>query len=739
MAKPANGTSVLGYVCPIDTTSTYPAHSEEWGRGGYRSVAIIEERDAIPMERRKEGMLVNVTGSNEIFKLQGGIANSNWKIWDSINIKGIEHLGKVDIDDIGNGDYTYEDGNVLESYTYRLIQVSGGGVGTVKTYQYRFNSYLTTPTIEYRFKEGLFGSWSTWTSIINDIPDTDNFVLNDWNDKPIDIKAYDGSMVCSITTPVDVYDTMRFERLCDSSGYNNGVYLTYYDGLILGTDTASAYYVKDYNGTFPVDPDREIAVKGDIPDSSYFIKNGTNGTPVRIASSYVELASSGIISLLSPEIQIPGFSKLSIGDGYPYGTDLLWNPDTSTTEIKSDYPIDLSSQLSLYLTSYQGDINMYTATGGIYLNGHDQLYLNNENSSIHLDNTGNIKFDAFKDILISSEESIKLTQGGVDVLLSSYDGLYLTSYHGPLIESTHHYTRYHGANGNELITSYDDVTVLSAPKFDIWVDDYKMIEVSNKMNPMGYLVMGSYPSMDSNDIGIEFKSYFDDEKSAAIAYSPHLSLLYLENYNGNIDIYTGGKLNYNDNEVATVDKIPNTSEFVKNGCNASNIVIEVNGDDGINLYKTVQSGNNVSASYLIFNPNFYANGIARDSMLQNINTGGSIYLLSDGSTIINSYSSNSEDAQYITNGKAKTYYINDALVGDSNAEEYILDREDREIAVKGDLSYFEREVTFAGNIYFINQYSTNNPGDSARIAVMDNVTGFMRTMTKADFKAWLNS
>ena len=72
---------VSGFVAPTSESDIYPAHTEEWGRGGYRSVADLVARDAITAERRKEGMLVNVINTATIYQLVGGITNSNWSVF----------------------------------------------------------------------------------------------------------------------------------------------------------------------------------------------------------------------------------------------------------------------------------------------------------------------------------------------------------------------------------------------------------------------------------------------------------------------------------------------------------------------------------------------------------------------------------------------------------------------------------------------------------------------------------
>jgi len=64
------GTNVLAPVVPFDTTDAYPSHVAAYGKGGYRSVTDIAERDAIPALRREAGMLVFVTSLQKEYRLE---------------------------------------------------------------------------------------------------------------------------------------------------------------------------------------------------------------------------------------------------------------------------------------------------------------------------------------------------------------------------------------------------------------------------------------------------------------------------------------------------------------------------------------------------------------------------------------------------------------------------------------------------------------------------------------------
>lgn len=56
--------SVTGPVAPRNSGDLYPAHDSQYGKGGYREVADIAARDAIPSLRQTVGMLVWVADSD---------------------------------------------------------------------------------------------------------------------------------------------------------------------------------------------------------------------------------------------------------------------------------------------------------------------------------------------------------------------------------------------------------------------------------------------------------------------------------------------------------------------------------------------------------------------------------------------------------------------------------------------------------------------------------------------------
>jgi len=71
---------VLGRIEPNGATDKYPTHVDSLGRGGLMTTASWQERNAIPVERRKAGMLVRVKSASvdSTYTLGVGLANVDW-------------------------------------------------------------------------------------------------------------------------------------------------------------------------------------------------------------------------------------------------------------------------------------------------------------------------------------------------------------------------------------------------------------------------------------------------------------------------------------------------------------------------------------------------------------------------------------------------------------------------------------------------------------------------------------
>ncbi len=71
---------VLGKIEPNGPTDTYPTHVDSLGRGGFVAVKTWQERNSIPLQRRKAGMMVSVksTTVDSLYRLDIGLTNADW-------------------------------------------------------------------------------------------------------------------------------------------------------------------------------------------------------------------------------------------------------------------------------------------------------------------------------------------------------------------------------------------------------------------------------------------------------------------------------------------------------------------------------------------------------------------------------------------------------------------------------------------------------------------------------------
>jgi len=73
------GTLLTAQIVPTDSQDTFPTHVDTYGKGGYRTVETLADRDAISVERRTIGMMVNVISENNaLYQLRDGITNGHW-------------------------------------------------------------------------------------------------------------------------------------------------------------------------------------------------------------------------------------------------------------------------------------------------------------------------------------------------------------------------------------------------------------------------------------------------------------------------------------------------------------------------------------------------------------------------------------------------------------------------------------------------------------------------------------
>lgn len=94
------GTNVAAPVVPFSTTDVHPSHEAAYGKGGYRSVANVTERNAIPTARREAGMLCYVQADGVIYQLASDLNN-----WVALTLAGsLAGLSDAQIQNIAEGD-----------------------------------------------------------------------------------------------------------------------------------------------------------------------------------------------------------------------------------------------------------------------------------------------------------------------------------------------------------------------------------------------------------------------------------------------------------------------------------------------------------------------------------------------------------------------------------------------------------------------------------------------------------
>lgn len=87
------GIRLIAPIIPSSPESTIPTHYAEYGKGGWRTVASLGQRDAIPEERRELGMVVYVINEKELFIY----TEEGWETFstDNIHVLTSEEIDKI--------------------------------------------------------------------------------------------------------------------------------------------------------------------------------------------------------------------------------------------------------------------------------------------------------------------------------------------------------------------------------------------------------------------------------------------------------------------------------------------------------------------------------------------------------------------------------------------------------------------------------------------------------------------
>lgn len=86
VAKVPGSVPIGGFIGPLSSEDVYPVVDMAYGIGGFREVADVTARDAIPAQRRRLGMVVYTIGDNGAWVLGAGLTNADWSPWSPVAI-----------------------------------------------------------------------------------------------------------------------------------------------------------------------------------------------------------------------------------------------------------------------------------------------------------------------------------------------------------------------------------------------------------------------------------------------------------------------------------------------------------------------------------------------------------------------------------------------------------------------------------------------------------------------------
>ena len=74
----SQGTDIISLIARTNHADTYATHDSFYGKGGWREVNTLDERNAIPEERRRIGMVVYVRETFKAYLLKNSLSNAGW-------------------------------------------------------------------------------------------------------------------------------------------------------------------------------------------------------------------------------------------------------------------------------------------------------------------------------------------------------------------------------------------------------------------------------------------------------------------------------------------------------------------------------------------------------------------------------------------------------------------------------------------------------------------------------------
>ena len=114
---------ITGYISPTSPKDSYPTHLDIYGKGGYRSVATLEDRDLISEDRRSVGMMCYVASEGKTFQLVGSIDNDSWKEFEALPALGTFEVLGISYPEIFVGTSSGKP-EASQSFGYALIDIA---------------------------------------------------------------------------------------------------------------------------------------------------------------------------------------------------------------------------------------------------------------------------------------------------------------------------------------------------------------------------------------------------------------------------------------------------------------------------------------------------------------------------------------------------------------------------------------------------------------------------------------
>lgn len=140
------GTNIISMIVPTNHADTYATHDSFYGKGGWREVNTLDERNAIPEERRRIGMVVYVRETFKAYLLKNSLSNAGWV---PFNIDDEEYVTEDEMnaaiaDALENYNTKAEIQDILGGYATKQWVIDYIGDIDLADYQKKVDSNLQT-------------------------------------------------------------------------------------------------------------------------------------------------------------------------------------------------------------------------------------------------------------------------------------------------------------------------------------------------------------------------------------------------------------------------------------------------------------------------------------------------------------------------------------------------------------------------------------------------------------------